>query len=385
MQTSLTPGIPYQGTLTGSGQAQLFVFNVASSAPLFASLRDSSPGDQNELYAKFGSPPTRETYDYGANGAGSSQSLLVPSADAGTWYVLVYAESVAAAPSSFTLQVDAAPLLVTSVTPVQYGANAVAALTVNGAGFTNTTSFALVASDNTTVYPASSVSFDTFTQLTASVNLAGVPPGTYAVRLTDGTGGSDSLPAAFTVTAVGTGQANFETHLILPAAVGRHISSTFYVEYSNTGTVAMQAPLILLQSSVADDLPLFTLDKSLVVSGFWTSAVPQGYSNTIEILASGKVPGMLEPGESVTVPVYYAGMQQPWNFSESQFKFDLRIFTSGDIDDVDWTSLQSTLQPAGVSNAEWAPVYQNLASELVELGPPVYQAIANEAWTRQCS
>ncbi len=60
MQTSLTPGIPYQGTLTGSGQAQLFVFNVASSAPLFASLRDSSPGDQNELYAKFGSPPTRE-------------------------------------------------------------------------------------------------------------------------------------------------------------------------------------------------------------------------------------------------------------------------------------------------------------------------------------
>ncbi len=141
----------------------------------------------------------------------------------------------------------------------------------------------------------------------------------------------------------------------------------------------MQAPLILLQSSVADDLPLFTLDKSLVVSGFWTSAIPQGYSNTVEILASGKVPGMLEPGESVTVPVYYAGMQQPWNFSEGQFKFDLRIFTSGDIDDVDWTGLQSTLQPAGISDSAWAPVYQNLASQLVELGPPVYQAIANEA------
>ena len=67
---------------------------------------------------------------------------------------------------------------------------------------------------------------------------------------------------------------------------------------------------------MADDLPLFTLNKALVVSGFWTSAIPQGYSNTVEILASGKVPGVLEPGESVTVPVYYAGMQQPWNLSE---------------------------------------------------------------------
>ena len=78
--------------------------------------------------------------------------------------------------------------------------------------------------------------------------------------------------------------------------IGRHISSTFYVEYSNTGTAAMPAPVILLESSVADDLPLFTLNKSLVVSGFWTSAIPQGYSNTVEILASGKVPGVLEPG-----------------------------------------------------------------------------------------
>ena len=132
------------------------------------------------------------------------------------------------------------------------------------------------------------------------------------------------------------GQANLETHLILPAAVGRHISSTFYVEYSNTGTVAMAAPLLLLESSVADDLPLFTLDKSLVVSGFWTSAIPQGYSNTIEILASGKVPGLLEPGESVTVPVYYAGMQQPWNLGESQFQFDIRVFNTTDTDVVDW-------------------------------------------------
>ena len=41
------------------------------------------------------------------------------------------AESVAAAPSTFTLQADAAPLQVIAVTPVQYGANANATLTLS--------------------------------------------------------------------------------------------------------------------------------------------------------------------------------------------------------------------------------------------------------------
>jgi YD repeat-containing protein len=369
-ETSLVLDTPFSGTFAGSGQPLLFVVNVPSTAPMILRLADAATADHVELYASLGTAPTRETYQYGANGAGSSQSLLVPSAAAGTWYVLVYAESVANAPSSFTLQVNTTPVVVTAVTPVSYATNAVATLTLNGAGFSTTTSLVLVAANGTTTYPVSSVSFDTFSQLTATVNLAGVPQGVYSIRATNASGGSDTLPAAFTVTAAG--QAHLVTQLILPAVIGRHISSTFYIEYSNTGTVAMAAPVILLESSVADDLPLFTLDKSLVVAGYWTSAIPQGYSNTVEILASGKVPGLLEPGESVTVPVYYAGMQMPWNLGESQFKFDLRIFTTSDMDNVDWTSLQSTLQPSGISNAAWGPVYQNLATELVQLGPPVY-------------
>ena len=95
-------------------------------------------------------PPTRQTYDYGANGAGSSQSILIPDADAGTWYLLVYAESVAAPPSSFTLLANATPVVVTAVTPVQYANNAVATLTLTGAGFTSGSSVALVSSDGTT-------------------------------------------------------------------------------------------------------------------------------------------------------------------------------------------------------------------------------------------
>jgi YD repeat-containing protein len=371
VQTSLALGTPYQGVLAGSGQAQLFAVNVPSSELLFVSLQDTSSNDDNEMYIKFGSPPTREDFAFDANGGGPSQSLVVPSAAGGTWYVLVYAASVAAPPTSFTIRADASPVLVTGITPVQYGANAVASLTVDGAGFTSNTSVALVSADNTVVYPASSVTFDTFTQLTASVNLTAVPQGTYSIRVTNGPGASDTLPAAFTVTAAGNGQANFQAHLIVPGSVGRHISSTFYIEYANTGTVAMQAPLLVLESSVAADVPLFTLDKSLVVSGFWTSALPQGYSNTVEILASGKNPGVLEPGESVTVPVYYAGMEQPWNLNESQFQFDLREVTSsagGGGDTAFLNSLQASLESAGIPSQAVPLILINLENKLVPLG-----------------
>ncbi len=346
-QTPLTLGTPFNGNFAGTGQSQLFTLNLPAAAPLSFQLKDLTASDHVELYARFNTPPTRQVYDAGANGAGASQSLLIASADAGTWYVLVYAEAVTAN-DGFSLLASSTPVQVTAVTPSQYGTNSVATLNVIGAGFTNPTSVALVASDNTTTYSASAVTFDTFTQLTATFNLAGVPQGVYSVQVTNNAGVTDTLPAAFTVTAAG--QANLVTRLILPAVIGRHIPATFYVEYANTGTVAMPAPLLVLESSVADDVPVFTLNKALQVPFLWTSALPYGNSPQLEILASGTVPGVLEPGESETVPVYYSGMLQPWNLSETQFKFDIRIFTASDTDSVDWSSLQSTLKPPGVSN-----------------------------------
>ena len=200
-------------------------------------------------------------------------------------------------------------------------------MTLTGAGFTAATSVSLVAANGTTVYKASSVTFDTFTQLTATVNLAGVPKGVYSVRVTNGTGGSDTLPAAFTVTAAG--QANLVTRLILPSVIGRHISSTFYVQYANTGTAAMPAPVLLLESSVADDQPLFTLNKALVVSGLLDLGDPRGvFQRRSRSWPAARSRACWSPGESVTVPVYYAGMLQPWNLSETQFSFDIRIFNS---------------------------------------------------------
>ena len=171
-----------------------------------------------------------------------------------------------------------------------------------------------------------------------------------------------------------------ETHLTLPAKLGRHIASTIEVEYSNVGTAAIAAPLLVLESARPQDVPLLTLDPSLVVSGYWTSAAPVGYSPLVEILASGnQVPGWIEPGESVTVPVYYAGMQRPWDLSETNFQFKLLSYTQKDQKLNDWSSVESGLQPAGVSTQAWSAIFAGLQNEI---GPTIgdyVTALDNEA------
>ena len=359
--TSLTLGTPYNGTLAGSGQSQLFAVNVPSAQALLVTVQDSSSADVNELYAKLGSPPTPYEYDdSSANGYSADPQLLVSSAAPGTWYILLDSESVPAAPSRFTLSAVGTPMSLTGVTPTRSATGSPATLVLTGSGFNNTTSVELIGS-NKTVYKAETTTLDTFTQLTATFTLSGVPQGVYSVEAT-GTGGqSAELPSAFTVTAAGS--ALFEDHLILPGVIGLHTATTFYVEYSNEGSVAMPAPLLILQSSNSQDLPLLTLNSALAVSGYRTSATPEGYSNTVEILASGKVPGWLEPGESITEPVYYAGMQKATS-STTNFPFNLVVYNDQDSTAADLSSLQAGLQPPGMSSTAWSAIFGVLTAEI---------------------
>lgn len=249
---------------------------------------------------------TRGTYDYAATGAGANQSLLVPSATAGTWYVLVYAESVPQ-PGAFSLTARGADLEVTASYPGRASSSAPATLTVTGGGFDSGTTVELVASNGTVITP-SSFGLDSYTQMTATFP-TGLPVGTYAVRVTRGTA-VETLSGALQVTS---GTARLETNLILPNELGLHVAATLYVEYANTGDAAMPAPLLSLQSADADnsDRPVFTLDESRVVQNFWSAGMPPGTSNSALILGSGRQPGVLNPGERIRVPVYYLGLLHP--------------------------------------------------------------------------
>ena len=360
VQSDLSLGTAYNGTLTGSGHAELFRVNVPTGMPMLIGLDDSSSAGHNELYLGFGSPPSRGVYDSCAKGPGTDQQILVPMATTGTWYVLVYGESVPSA-SSYSLLATTSGLVLTEVTPDHHGNTAPMVLTLSGAGFDNTTCVELVAGDSSH-YAASGVDVDSFTQITATL-AAGIPAGTYSILVSQPDGDNAQLSDAYQVTAGGVPQ--LETNLVVPAVMGYHMVAALYVEYSNTGNVAMPAPLLVLASGdpEGNEHPFLTLDSERLVEGFYTSAIPEGFSNSIQILAAGQTPGLLQPGESFTVPVYYAGMQTPWDFSDGQFEFNLGVLAADNSTTVNWAELKDDMRPAAISTAAWDAIWPNFTAQ----------------------
>src|SRR5262249_28532840 len=56
-------------------------------------------------------------------------------------------------------------------------------------------------------------------------------------------------------------------------------------------------------------------------------------------------------------------MQTPWSFTSNTFQFQLQTFSQFDKDQVDFSTLQSSLQPPGVSSAAWSAIYPGLAAQ----------------------
>ena len=202
------------GTLAASGDARLFSVSVDTEMPLLVGINDTSVADHDDLYAKFGSPPSCSDYDYcSSQQATANPQLSIPMAAKGTWYILVYGDYVPHA-ANYTLTVSASPLLLTKMTPTRHGNGADALITISGAGFRPGTQVTLVAGNKS--YAADTVTCDSFSQISATFRAGRVPAGKYTVRVTRADGTAATMPGTFQVSD--GGQAKLEADLILPDA-----------------------------------------------------------------------------------------------------------------------------------------------------------------------
>src|SRR5207302_7568061 len=152
--------------------------------------------------------------------------------------------------------------------------------------------------------------------------------------------GSATLPNSFTVIA--GGEALLKTSITVPNPLGFHEPSVIYVDYSNTGDIDMPAPVLEVTSTI-NGVPgaLLTLNPALANLGYYAAITPAGFAQSVQILASGSTPGILQPGESVRVPVYYGGLLTPlWVFSRPPIFFFLTTFTATDTVAIDWAALK---------------------------------------------
>ncbi len=361
-QIELPLGSTYDGRFVGDGQAQLFRVQVPDATPLLVVLDDSSMENHNELYVRQGLPPTRAEFGYRfTSPASSDQQILVPMAAPGVWYVLVYGDAISQT-SLYQLRALGGSVIVDDVGPDRLADAVDNLLTVRGAGFSNVTAVEVIAADGT----AYALAFDVHstTQLTARLPARAAPPGPYAVRV-NAEGGASQLDQAFRMLAgsipgLGSEFGVFETRIVVPHFVGLHSAATIYVEYANMGSGPMLAPVLVVS---ATDQAFLTLDASRLVAGFWTSALPDGFGDTVQFLASGATPGILQPGESIRVPIYYAGLQQPWDRSDVSVEFTVSVGTTDDFSPIDWDALKDQVRPDHIPAETWEPIWANLIAQ----------------------
>ncbi len=382
---ALTPGVPYQAPLVASGQAQLYSVTLTAPGTLDVSLTDANSQDQNEIYVSYGSPPTRDQYDYRFTGGQAADQHILISGQAGTYYILAY-NNLVKAPGQYTIEAQTASFVLSGMTPGRVSAQTDNTLQFTGlfpegygqagGAYLSTHPYVEFIDADGNVYPtapiyltpssAANATSSADGTMTASALLPAntLAAGTYSVRVTDDSGYSRTLTNALNIVEGGVGE--LKTNVIVPNPIGYHVATTIYVEYTNVGDAPMAAPLLVL-TATQNGVPgaLLTLDASKVTAGFWTSATPDGFGQSVQFLASGSVPGVLQPGESVTVPVYYAGwLDSQWDFSRPPINFSLGVLDDTNTQAIDWGLLQSSLKPDSMSTEAWNALYPNLTSQL---------------------
>lgn len=373
--TPLTLDVFSTNRFTANGQYQYFVLRVPPGGHLRVTLADLDHLGANELYIKRGSLPSPGNYDYRfkINGA-ADQTAFAPDAGAGDWYVLAY-NSTGPVPGDYTLNAQfSTGVMLETITPNALGNSAPGTVEIAGAGFTPEATVALFGGGH--AYPSSDVAIVSSSRILADFDFTAIPANTYALRVTAGTNSSE-LP--FTVTT--GGQPGLVTKLIVPRTVGYHQLATIYAEYSNTGQVAVLAPILEVSAQqLGKRGAILTLNEHRLSDGFWTYSMPEGFSSSVQFLASGKTPGILQPGESGRVPIYYAGWRfdmADWNYST--IYWNLSVLGADNTNVIAWDGLYDYMRPSNMSREEWTPVFRNLMLQIGATWGDYVRALDNNA------
>jgi hypothetical protein len=245
-------------------------------------LSSGAPGSA-ELYEAYQQIPDSGSFDQHAYNAGASQQqVLLTSPAAGLYYLRIHADGS----STYSLTATVQPLTLTQVKPNVVSNSGQATITLTGADFAPGNTVTLTS--GSTSIPAAVVRYQNSSTLYATFNLAGAQAETYDVKVVSGTQ-TTTLPQAVNVTTGGGGQLSIQ--FVIPSDVRAGRIVTGELLYTNVGQSDLVAPIIDLSSPTGT---LFTRDLT-----------GQPDDSQDEFVAAGQQGpgGILEPGESVTVPL----------------------------------------------------------------------------------
>jgi RHS repeat-associated protein len=346
---SLTLGTPANGQLTAAGPNAYYQVTAPAGASLLLTLSSAAAG-QLELYARRGSLPTPYDFDFAARMPGqANQTLTVPTAQPGVYYILVHGVSGAAAAGAFTLTASEPGLTIQSLGVTAGGNAGQVTIPIRGTNFTASTQASLV-SGGTVLTPVA-VELVNPSLLYATFNLAGQATGAYSVRVSDGSH-SSTLSGAFAVRpAQGP---NLQVHLATPAGIRlNHPTAELVVTFQNTGDTDMPAPVFQLSSDLGT--------VQVLSSGAAAGGAPA--TGTVQFMGTGadSPGGVLRAGDQGSVTILLTAPSTATVGSAANVTLST---LPTDTTPIDWSQFKSQLQPPSIPSDAWNVVWNNFTASV---------------------
>ncbi len=357
---ALTAGSPVSGTI-GNGQDVYYQINLPAGQDVeFSAGLAALQG--GELYVGYQNVPTTSTFEASSTfTTQTTQQIVIPNTQAGTYYILLQGDTGSTGGQPFTLSAQTLPLQVTSASPTQSGNTGTTTFTVQGAEFTSKTTVSLVPHGGGSPIAATQVTFQGSTSLFAQFNLTGVAAGSYDLKVANGSQSATEVNAV-TVTGAQPGQVTF--NLSVPSLTRPGKVAYLTIDYRNVGGTDVAAPLFVLTNT--------TGNATLAMPG-----TTDFLGTSIELLGieSTGPAGILPPGFQGTFLIPY---QSTTLAPHAGIDFSLQVLT-GDSTPIDWSSMESSLQPSYIPSAAWPAVFANLTASFGSTTASYLAALDNEA------
>ena len=329
------------GRISANGDFAYYVVHQEANESLQLVLDSMTGYRQNmEIFVGFNDSPDREHFDLSLRNLTDGVLNIDAPYTARDVYIMLNARSIHN-PFDYTFTVKSVPVTITIVTPNILGNASDATFEIIGVDFTED-SMVEFRDGNGVKYTPTSVTFINSNRIKADFAANTLPAGqVYSVVVSN-----ETETAEFTdgITVTDSNGSNFTYSITnIPNRLSPSQTFTFNFKYNNTGTDAMDAPLVMLTAMSGDDTgALLSLDNSAISRGFWTSTKAQGFSNSVQILATGTTPGLLQPDtkdkHGMTVPVYYAG----WRGGASigmEIDYYVTVINTDDTTALDWSDM----------------------------------------------
>ena len=353
-----TDGSAVSGQFAAIGEEHWFEFTPQAGQDILVTLNMADTGGAAQLFIGQGYMPSPQHYDETESQWNSAEvTALAASTSTETYYILAEPSSLSGVTNDFTIQAAALDFQLKSASPSTVGNTGSTTLALHGGELTKDMTYQVVdpsgiAHDGNSVFVVNS------SLVYATFDLNGLSPGAYGVQVVDGSR-TAALPGGLTVVSAPAGQVQASISGPAHFRPGRVV--TLEVDYVNTGSTDVSAPILFLQS----DNGQFRLPGQ-------TAWVPDAFQ-LLAIDQSGPA-GVLPPGYHGSMQVEFlpktlgAGIQSTFGVSLA----DPAAL-------VDWAGLKSSLQPRFQPQDSWDVIYQNFLAKVGTTYGQLQQVLAADA------